>query len=77
MAVVVSLDSERGKSQRPSLAALNALAAEKFKARLPGAKISDGSKLVDWIRLIKSDLEIGYMREASALVDAEIGRAHV
>ncbi|MGE0095664.1 MAG: M24 family metallopeptidase [Alphaproteobacteria bacterium] len=57
------------------LGVLPALAVEKFKSRLPDARITDGSKLVDWIRLVKSDLEIVLMREASALADAAIMRA--
>src|SRR5690606_4149966 len=35
----------------------------------------DCTKAVDWVRLVKSDLEIVVMREASAIVDAAIMRA--
>ncbi|UVO30440.1 Xaa-Pro peptidase family protein [Bradyrhizobium arachidis] len=48
---------------------------EKFKARLPKAKIIDCTKAVAWIRFIKSDLEISVMREAAAIADAGILRA--
>lgn len=47
---------------------------EKFKARLPKARIVDCSKAIDWIRMVKSDLEIEVMRQAAAIVDAAILR---
>lgn len=49
--------------------------AEKLKARLPNAKLADFSKVVDWVRIIKSDLEIEIIREAAAIADAGILRA--
>ncbi|MHC4049440.1 M24 family metallopeptidase [Bradyrhizobium sp. 25ACV] len=54
---------------------LTAQAAEKFKARLWNAKIVDCTKVVDWIRIVKSDLEIRVMREAAAIADTAIMRA--
>ncbi|MCP3392276.1 Xaa-Pro peptidase family protein [Bradyrhizobium sp. CCGB12] len=48
---------------------------EKFKARLPNAKILDCSNLVAWVRIVKSDLEISIMKEAAAITDAAIARA--
>lgn len=48
---------------------------EKFKARLPNAKVIDCSSLVAWVRIIKSELEISVMREAAAITDAAIARA--
>ncbi|WP_091968026.1 M24 family metallopeptidase [Bradyrhizobium shewense] len=54
---------------------LSAQTAEKFKRRMPKAKIVDCSKAVAWIRTIKSDLEIEVMREAAAIADAGIMRA--
>ncbi|RWB68716.1 MAG: aminopeptidase P family protein [Mesorhizobium sp.] len=54
---------------------LSAHAAEKFRARLSNARIVDCSKAVDWVRLVKSDLEIEAMREAAAIADAAIMRA--
>jgi Xaa-Pro aminopeptidase len=40
------------------------LAVETFKARPPDARIQDGSRLVDWVRFVTSDLEIAATREA-------------
>ncbi|UPK05778.1 Xaa-Pro peptidase family protein [Bradyrhizobium sp. 170] len=54
---------------------LPAPAAEKFRRRLPEAKIIDCTKTIDWIRGIKSDLEIAVMREAASIADAAIARA--
>ncbi|SFK14620.1 Xaa-Pro peptidase family protein [Bradyrhizobium sp. Gha] len=54
---------------------LMAPAVEKFKRRLPQARIVDCTRAVDWIRGVKSDLEIAVMREAAALADAAIMRA--
>lgn len=48
---------------------LSASTIEKFKTRLPNARIADCTKLVDWIRIVKSDLEIAVMREAAAIAD--------
>ncbi|MGW4126024.1 M24 family metallopeptidase [Nocardia sp. NPDC004711] len=47
--------------------------AEKFKTRLP--KAVDCTKLVDGVRIFKSDLEIEVMRDAAAIADAAIMRA--
>ncbi|MES0192652.1 Xaa-Pro peptidase family protein [Mesorhizobium sp. LSJC264A00] len=49
--------------------------AEKFKSRLPKARLVDCTKAVAWIRLVKSDREIEIMREAAAISDAAILRA--
>ncbi|MET4121652.1 ectoine hydrolase [Bradyrhizobium sp. JR1.5] len=54
---------------------LSAKAAEKFKVRLPKAILVDCTKIVAWIRTVKSDLEISVMREAAAIADAAIMRA--
>ena len=35
---------------------------------LPDAKIEDGTSLVNWIRIIKSDREIGYIKRAAEIV---------
>ncbi len=48
---------------------------QKFKARAPEAKIVDFGNSVDWIRGVKSDLEIAYMRESAAITDAGMLRA--
>ncbi|MGY4298676.1 ectoine hydrolase [Bradyrhizobium sp. i1.4.4] len=47
----------------------------KFQSRLPNARLVDCSKAVDWLRLVKSDVEIAIMREAAAISDAAIARA--
>ncbi|WP_027038928.1 M24 family metallopeptidase [Mesorhizobium ciceri] len=49
--------------------------AEKFKGRLPQARIHDLSNVVTRIRTLKSDLEIAVMREAAAISDAGVLRA--
>lgn len=54
---------------------LTAQATEKFRTRLSNAQIVDCTKLVDWVRLVKSDLEIAVMLEAAAIADAAIMRA--
>ncbi|RWG80915.1 MAG: M24 family metallopeptidase [Mesorhizobium sp.] len=54
---------------------LFAPSAEKFKARLPRARIVDCTGAVTRIRMVKSDLEISRMREAAAITDAGIMRA--
>lgn len=48
---------------------------DKFKAKLPKARIVDFSKAIDRIRMVKSDLEIAMMREAAAIADAAMARA--
>lgn len=54
---------------------LPAQAAEKFKRRLPQARIVDANKTVTWVRTIKSDLEISVMKEVAAISDAALSRA--
>ncbi|MER8467334.1 Xaa-Pro peptidase family protein [Mesorhizobium sp. M1396] len=49
--------------------------AEKFKRRLPQARIIDFSNEVTRIRTRKSDLEIAVLREAAAISDAGVLRA--
>lgn len=75
---VIDFLHESGAASRAlglELGYLSAPAAEKFRARLPKAKLVDCSKVVAWIRIIKSDLEISVMREAAAIADAGIMRA--
>lgn len=57
------------------LGALSAHSAEKFKARLPQARLVDCTSAVTRIRMVKSDLEIFVMKEAAAITDAGIMRA--
>ncbi|MHC2303297.1 M24 family metallopeptidase [Rhizobium mongolense] len=54
---------------------LSAQVVGKFRSRIPTAHLEDCSGLVTWTRLIKSGLEIGYMREAAAIADAAVARA--
>ncbi|MGY4408316.1 ectoine hydrolase [Bradyrhizobium sp. LB7.1] len=48
---------------------------DKFSTKLPKARIVECSKAIDWIRMVKSDLEISLMREAAAIADAAMSRA--
>lgn len=64
-----------GRGLGLELGDLSAQTAEKFKARMPKAKVVDCTKAVAWIRTVKSDLEIDVMREAAAIADAGIMRA--
>ncbi|MCK1517516.1 aminopeptidase P family protein [Bradyrhizobium sp. 190] len=48
---------------------------EKFKSKMPEAKMVDFSNAITWIRLVKSDLEISVMKEAAAITDAGMLRA--
>lgn len=57
------------------LGSLLAPSAEKFKTRLPQARIVDCTGAVTGIRMAKSDLEISFMKEAAAITDAGIMRA--
>jgi len=42
---------------------------------VPDAKVSDSEQLVNWARLVKSDTELVYMREAGAICTAAMNRA--
>ena len=42
---------------------------EKIKQGLPNAKLIDSNRLVNWVRLIKSDAEISYMKSAGLIVE--------
>ncbi|TIT20624.1 MAG: M24 family metallopeptidase [Mesorhizobium sp.] len=57
------------------LSNLTVYSAEKFKCRLPQARMVDFSTVVTRIRTLKSDLEISVMREAAAISDAGVLRA--
>lgn len=57
------------------LGQLPARSAEKFRKRIPQARFVDCTHVVTWIRTVKSDYEIGLMREAAAIADAGIIRA--
>ncbi|MGY4167684.1 M24 family metallopeptidase [Bradyrhizobium sp. USDA 4529] len=69
---------EAGLATRGVALELNHLVAEvadKFKRRLPQARVVDSEMAATWVRLIKSDLEIAVMREAAGIADAAIMRA--
>ncbi|TYO62426.1 aminopeptidase P family protein [Bradyrhizobium hipponense] len=57
------------------LGELSMKTGQKFKERMPNARIVDCTHAIDWIRSVKSDLEISIMREAAAIADAAIMRA--
>ena len=40
---------------------------EKLKQNLPNAKIKDSERLVNWVRIIKSDQEIDFMKKAAVI----------
>ena len=42
---------------------------EKIKHGLPNAKIKDSNRLVNWVRLIKSEAEIGFMKSAATITE--------
>lgn len=65
--------AERGVGLELGL--LSAPTVSKFRDRLPRARIVDSTGAVDWIRGVKSDLEIAGMREAAAIADAGMQRA--
>ena len=44
---------------------------EKIKQGLPNAKILDCERLVNWVRVIKSDTEIKYMKAAAQILNWE------
>src|SRR5690349_19041927 len=44
--------------------------ADTIRAALPDARFSDCDHLVNWVRLVKSEAELTYIREAATLVSA-------
>ena len=42
---------------------------EKIKNGLPNAKIKDSERLVNWVRLVKSEAEINYMKSAALITE--------
>ncbi|MGR9161668.1 M24 family metallopeptidase [Rhizobium leguminosarum] len=54
---------------------LSAQVVGKFSNRIATARFENCSGVVTWARLIKSELEINYMREAAAIADAAVARA--
>lgn len=75
---IINFVHEAGLAKRGvglELGQLPAQSADKFKARLPQARLVDCTNAVTWIRTVKSDLEIALMREAAAIADAGMLRA--
>ncbi|MBY3143191.1 M24 family metallopeptidase [Rhizobium laguerreae] len=54
---------------------LQAQTIEKFRKRAPEAKVVDFGDAINWIRGVKSDLEIIAMREAAKIADSAMHRA--
>ena len=48
---------------------------EKIKHGLPNAKIKDSNRLVNWVRLIKSEAEIGFMKSAAKITEKAMSTA--
>ena len=48
---------------------------EKIKHGLPNAKIKDSNRLVNWVRLIKSEAEIGFMKSAAKITEKAMSAA--
>jgi ectoine hydrolase len=46
-----------------------ALAWERFRAALPRCQFVDADRLVNWVRIVKSDREIEYMQQAGRITD--------
>ncbi|MBZ2174163.1 M24 family metallopeptidase [Schnuerera sp. xch1] len=49
---------------------------ERLEASLPNAKFKDGNLLVSWVKIIKSDAEIEYMRKAAKIVEKGMQTAY-
>ncbi len=43
---------------------------------LPNAKLVDATRLVNWVRVVKSEIEIGYMKAAARIVERATQRAY-
>jgi ectoine hydrolase len=46
-----------------------AMCLEQLRAHLPQARISNANGLVNWVRVVKSEQEIGYMKMAARIVE--------
>jgi ectoine hydrolase len=53
----------------------SARSLSQIQAQLPNARFVDADALVNWVRSVKSDAEIGYMRQAARLTDLTMERA--
>lgn len=54
----------------------SAKAHARLLAGLPNARIHDGDLIVNWIRAVKSEAEIGYLSKASRLAEAAVAAAY-
>ena len=48
----------------------SARAADSLRTGLPGARFQDSHHLVNWVRIVKSEAELRYIREAARIVEA-------
>lgn len=53
----------------------SARSIDRLRASLPNATVKDADALVNWVRSIKSDAEIAYMREAARITEYTLARA--
>lgn len=53
-----------------------AKAQERLEAGLPNAKFKDANLLVSWVKIIKSDTEVEYMRKAAKIVEKGMQTAY-
>lgn len=49
---------------------------ERLVLGLPHAKFIDGTNLVNWVKIIKSDAEVGYIRKAARIVEKAMETAY-
>lgn len=80
MEYVASLLIERGKASayvgyEGDSFFFSARSLTQIQTHLPNARFVDADTLVNWIRSVKSDAEIGYMRQAARLTDVTLERA--
>jgi Xaa-Pro dipeptidase len=54
----------------------SAKAHARLTAGLPNATFHDASLIVNWVRAVKSDAEIGYLRKAATLVEGAVSAAY-
>lgn len=48
---------------------------ERLVLGLPNARFKDGTNLVNWVKIIKSEAELGYMRKAARIVESTMQAA--
>src|SRR5262249_48800469 len=72
---------DRGWGRRPVGIELEAYyysakAHARLVAGLPDARIHDADLLVNWIRAVKSEAEVAYLRKAARLAEAAVAAAY-